>query len=74
MKCLPKVQSLLVTLVTISPPSLPFWHLLLPFFLYLGHDLPGSLSSSPRAWLLGRQGSATSRLCSDRGTVSKLTY
>ena len=34
MKCLPKVQSLLVTLVTISPPpSLPFWHLLLPSFI-----------------------------------------
>ena len=44
-----------------------------PSFLYLGHDLPGSLSSSPHAWLLGRQGSATSRLCSDRGTVSRLT-
>ena len=73
MKCLPKVQSLLVTLMTISPPpSLPLWHLL-PSFLYRGHYLPGSLSSSPHSRLLGRQGSATSRLCSDRGTMSRLT-
>ena len=33
-----------------------------PSFLCPGHDLPGSLSSSPHSWLLGRQGSATSRL------------
>ena len=27
-----------------------------PSFLCPGHDLPGSLSSSPRAWLLGQAG------------------
>ena len=53
------------------PPPL---HLLCPFgtsssFLCPGHDLPGSLSSSPHVWLLGRQGSATSRLGSDGGNI-----
>ena len=47
-------------------------HLLCPsdtssYFLCPGLDLPSSLSSSPHAWLLGRQGSATSRWCSDGG-------
>ena len=39
---------------------------------FSGLDLPGSLSSSPHARLLGRQGSATSRLCSDGGTMNRL--
>ena len=42
-------------------------------FLCPSHDLPGSLSSSPHAWLLGRQDSVTSRLCSDGGIMSRLT-
>ena len=59
-------------LVTLSVHLPSFFSVLLappPSFICPGHDLPGSLSSSPLAWLLGRQGSATSRLGSERGTM-----
>ena len=52
MKCLPKVQSLLVTLVTISPPpSLPFWHLLLlSFILAMTFPAPCLPVHMPGCW------------------------